>query len=67
MQDLLHKELIRESYPLCNCSAFHVNENVEIERGVHRLVKRTVKSYKAIRWIRYPILIEMVHLVDSIV
>ena len=38
INDLLAKRLIRKSQSPWSCSAFYVNKNAELERGVPRLV-----------------------------
>ena len=55
IQDLLQKNLIRESRSPWSCTAFYVNKNAELERGVPRLVINYKPLNKALQWIRYPI------------
>ena len=55
INDLLAKGLIRKSQSPWSCSAFYVNKNAEIERGVPRLVINYKPLNKALQWIRYPL------------
>ncbi|PKI42597.1 hypothetical protein CRG98_037010 [Punica granatum] len=55
IQELLNKKLIRPSKSPWSCSAFYVNKNAELERGVPRLVINYKPLNQALRWIRYPI------------
>ena len=55
IQDLLQKGLIRPSKSPWSCHAFYVRKNVEIERGVPRLVINYKSLNEALQWIRYPI------------
>ncbi|PKI75103.1 hypothetical protein CRG98_004438 [Punica granatum] len=55
IQELLNRKLIRPSKSPWSCSAFYVNKNVELERGVPRLVINYKPLNQALRWIRYPI------------
>ena len=55
IQGLLEKKLIRKSQSPWSCSAFYVNKNAELERGVPRLVINYKPLNTALKWIRYPI------------
>ena len=52
---LLQKKLIRSSKSPWSCTTFYVNKNVEIERGVPRLVINYKPLNDALQWIRYPV------------
>lgn len=52
---LLQKNLIRPSKSPWSCTAFYVNKNAEIERGVPRLVINYKPLNEALQWIRYPV------------
>ena len=47
------KGLIRDSKSPWSCSAFYVNNAVEIERGAPRLVINYKPLNKVLQWIRY--------------
>ena len=53
IEDLLRKGIIRNSR--WSCSAFYVQKNAEIERGVPRLVINYKPLNKVLEWVRYPI------------
>jgi cell division protein FtsB len=53
--DLLAKGIIRKSKSPWSCAAFYVRKNVEIERGVPRLVINYKPLNDVLEWIRYPI------------
>lgn len=55
INDLLHEKLIRETQSLWSCTAFYVNKNAELEKGVPSLVINCKPLNKALQWIRYPI------------
>ena len=55
IEDLLTKGLIRKSKSPWSCAAFYVNKQVELERGVPRLVINYKPLNTALQWIRYPI------------
>ncbi|KAA0066381.1 Enzymatic polyprotein [Cucumis melo var. makuwa] len=55
IMDLLNKGLISPSKSPWSCSAFYVNNQVEKERGVLRLVINYKPLNKVLKWIRYPI------------
>ena len=55
IQELLDKKLIRKSKSPWSCSAFYVNNQAEIERGVPRLVINYKPLNNFLQWIRYPI------------
>ena len=52
---LLQEKLIRPSHSPWSCTAFYVNKNAEIERGVPRVVINYKPLNDALKWIRYPI------------
>ena len=51
---LLSKNIIRKSKSPWPCSAFYVQKNAEIERGVPRLVINYKPLNKVLEWERYP-------------
>ena len=55
IQTLLDKKLIRPSKSPWSCAAFYVNNAVEKERGIPRLVINYKPLNKVLQWIRYPI------------
>ena len=55
IEDLLIKGLIRKSKSPWSSAAFYVNKQVELERGVPRLVINYKTLNKALKWIRHPI------------
>ena len=55
IKDLLKKGIIRKSRSPWSCPAFYVQKNVEIERGVPRLVINYKPLNKVLEWVRYPI------------
>ena len=55
INDLHSKGIIRNSKSPWSCLAFYVQKNVEIERGVPRLVINYKPLNKVLEWIRYPI------------
>ena len=55
IQNLLQKKLIRTSHSPWSCTAFYVNKNAKIERGVPRLVINYKPLNDALQWIRYPV------------
>ncbi|KAK2410522.1 hypothetical protein QL285_045883 [Trifolium repens] len=55
IKDLLSKGFIRKSKSPWSCSAFYVNKQAEIERGVPSLVINYKPLNQALSWIRYPI------------
>ena len=55
IQSLLDKKLIRPSKSAWSYAAFYVNNAVEKERGVSRLVINYKPLNKVLQWIRYPI------------
>ena len=55
-RDLQEKSLIRPSTSLWSCVAFYVENAVELERGVPRLVINYKLLNKLLQWNRYPIL-----------
>jgi len=55
IEDLLRKGIIRKSKSPWSCSAFYVQQNVELERGAPRLVINYKPLNKVLEWIRYPI------------
>ena len=56
IDSLLKKKLIRPSKSHWNCVAFYVQNVVEIEKSVPRLVINYKPLNKVLQWIRYPIL-----------
>ncbi|KAA0040831.1 Enzymatic polyprotein [Cucumis melo var. makuwa] len=52
---LLKRGLISPSKSSWSCSAFYVNNQVEKERGIQRLVINYKPLNKVLKWIRYPI------------
>jgi hypothetical protein len=52
---LLRKGIIRKSKSSWSCSAFYVQKNAELGRGVPRLVINYKPLNKVLEWIRYPI------------
>ena len=56
INDLLSKGIIRKSKSPWSCPAFYVQKNVEIERGVPRLVINSKPLKKVLEWVRYSIL-----------
>jgi hypothetical protein len=55
INELLKKGLIRKSSSPWSCAAFYVENAVEKERGVPRLVINYKPLNKIFQWIRYPI------------
>ena len=55
INDLLQKGLIRPSKSPWSCAAFYVNNQVEKERGVPRLVINYIPLNKVLEWIRLDI------------
>jgi hypothetical protein len=55
ISDLLAKGIIHKSKSPWSCAAFYVKKNVEIERGVPRLVINYKPLNDVLEWIRYPI------------
>ena len=55
IKDLLRKGIIRNSRLPWSCPAFYVQKNVEIKRGVPRLVINYKPLNKVLEWVRYPI------------
>ena len=55
INSLLQKQLIRPSQSPWSCTAFYVNKNAEIERGIPRLVINYKPLNDALQWIRYSI------------
>jgi len=55
IKDLLVKGFIRKSKSPWSCSAFYVNKQSEIERGIPRLVINYKPLNQALSWILYPI------------
>lgn len=62
IESLLEKNLIRKSKSPWSCTAFYVNNVVERERGVPRLVINYKPLNKVLKWIRYPIPNKKYHL-----
>lgn len=56
IQELLKKKLIRKSSSPWSSVAFYVENAVELERGVARLVINYRPLNQVLKWIRYPIL-----------
>jgi hypothetical protein len=55
IEDLLRKDIISKSKSPWSCSAFYVQKNAKLERGVPRLVINYKPINKVLEWIRYPI------------
>ena len=55
IKELQEKNLIRPSSSPWSCAAFYVENTVELERGVPRLVINYKPLNKVLQWIRYPI------------
>ena len=55
IEDLLKKGIFRKFRSPQSCPAFYVQKNVEIERGVPRLVINYKPLNKVLEWVRYPI------------
>ena len=53
IKDLLKKGIIKKSRSPWSCPAFYVQKNVEIERGVPRLVNNYKPLNKVLEWVRY--------------
>ena len=58
---LLKNNIISKSKSPWSCTAFYVNKNAEIERGVPRLVINYIPLNDVLEWIRYPIQIGRAH------
>ena len=55
IENLFSKNIIRKSKSPWSCSAFYVQKNAKIERGIPRLVINYKPLNKVLEWVRYPI------------